>query len=308
MSWMRSDVSLKIASVVLAVVLWMYLNSEAETVQAFQVPLEVVDVPAGLALTGNLPETVEVRVRASESALLGLSPGRFTARVRMARARRGPMVVPLTPEIVRAPFGVDVLSLDPPQLDLMLEELIAREVPIVASIEGVPAVGYELHAHTLTPDTATIEGPESVVRQAAEVLTQTVDIGGAKESIATNVALLPDRGGLLRARPASVRLNVSIRVQQVTRRFDRVPLEPSGPRDGDRVRIRPETLDVVLEGPLEALDAITRERVRALLDLEGMGPRVASYTVKPRIVLDGVGSEVTVHSISQTTIDVTIGR
>jgi hypothetical protein len=169
-------------------------------------------------------------------------------------------------------------------------------------------VGYELHAHTLTPDTATVEGPESVVRQAGTVLTQTVDIGGAKESIATDVALLPDRGGLLRARPASARLEVSIRVQQVTRRFDRVPLEPSSPRDDLRLTIRPETVDVVLEGPLEALDAVTRERVRALLDLEGMAPRVASYTVKPRIVIDGVGSEVTVHSVSHPTIDVTIGR
>jgi len=307
MSFMRSDISLKIASVVLATVLWMYLNSEVETVQAFQVPLEVVDVPAGLALTGHLPESVEVRVRASESALIGLSPGRFTARVRMTRARRGPVVIPLTPEIVRAPFGVDVLSLEPSQLDLTLEELIAREVPIVASIEGVPAVGYELHAHTLTPDKATIEGPESIVRQAAEVLTQTVDIGGAKEAIETSVMLLPDRAGLLRATPATVRLSLSIRVQQVTKQFDRVPLEPSSPGDGE-VRMRPETVDVVLEGPLEALEAVTRERVRAVLDLEGMGPRKASYTVKPRIVLDGVASEVSVHSISHPTIDVTIRR
>jgi len=308
MTWMRSDLSLKIASVVLAVVLWMYLNSDVETVQAFEVPLEVVDVPAGLALTGNLPDSVEVRVRANETALLGLSPGRFAARVRLENARSGPVSVPLTPEIVRAPFGVQVLSLEPSQLDLTLEEVIAREVPIVASIEGIPASGYELHTHTLTPETATIEGPESVVKEAARVFTQTVDIGGAKESIDTDVILLPDRGGLLRAKPASVHLSVLIRVQQVTRRFEGVAPEPAEARDGARITIRPETVDIVLAGPAEALDAIARERVRVLLDLEGMGPRRASYTVKPRIVIEGAGDEVSVHSISQTTIDVTISR
>ena len=138
------------------------------------------------------------------------SPGRFTARVRMSKAHRGPVTVPLTPEIVRAPFGVEVLSLEPSQLDLTLEEVIAREVPIVANIEGVPAAGFELHSHTLRPDRATLEGPESVFRGQVVAVTSRIDVTGRRSTFSQDVEVRTTHPDLRVVQPRTVRATVQI--------------------------------------------------------------------------------------------------
>jgi len=308
MSWMRGDVPLKIASVVLAVFLWMYLNSEAQTVQAFQVPLELADLPPGLSLVGDIPDSVLVRVRASDATFQNLSPGRFHARVRLSGARPGSLSVPLTEGIIRAPFGVEVLRIDPDHLELQVEERITREVPVVARIQGQPASGYESRGHTLSPSTATVEGPGSVVREVREVLTEVVDIEGARESIEKVVSLVPDRGGVRVVSDGVSRLELTIGELFVTRRFTGIRLEPAEADAGATAEFRPETIEVTLQGPKEALDAMSVDRIRAVLDLEGMAPRRASYTVRPRIILEGIGDDVSVHSVSEPTVDVRISR
>ncbi len=308
MTWMRGDMPLKIMSIVLAVFLWMYLNSEAQTVQAFQVPLELADLPASLSLVGEIPDSVLVRIRASDATFQNLSPGRLHARVRLSGARPGTLRVPLTEDIVRAPFGVEVLRVDPEQLELQVEERITREVPIVARIQGQPEFGFENRGYTLSPSTATVEGPESLVRQVREVLTEPVDIEGARESIEKVVSLVPDRGGVRVVSEGVTRLQVTVGEMLVTRRFGGIRLEPVTEDARVSVEYHPETIDVILQGPKEALDSVQAGRIRAVLDLEGMSPRRSSYTVRPRVVLEGVGEGVSVHSVSVETIDVKISR
>jgi len=86
MSWMRSDASLKIISLVLAISVWAYVRSEAKPLQIFSVPLEIEGLPADLAVTGDVLDSVAVRVRAPDTTLRNLTPGRFRALVR----RRSP--------------------------------------------------------------------------------------------------------------------------------------------------------------------------------------------------------------------------
>ena len=126
MTWFRNELPLKLASLVLALFVWMYLKTEARTVQVFQVPLELADLPADYALVGDLPDAVSVRIRASDSTTQTLSPGRFQARTSLAGAQPGEFTLRLTADIVRAPFGVEVLRVDPSELKLQVELPITR--------------------------------------------------------------------------------------------------------------------------------------------------------------------------------------
>lgn len=311
MALIRGDLALKIASIVLALFLWMYLRTESHTIQVFEVPLELTDLPQDLALVGEIPDSVTVRVRASNTAYQSLSASRFRARLRLSGATTGVHSFLLTSDIVKAPLGVEVLDLEPESLDLHIERRTMREVPVVARIEGLPADGYENRGHTLTPRVATVEGPESLVRRVREVLAESVDIEGRSESLETVVSLSPDRGGVRIVSEGVATLRVDIEEMRMTRVWKAVPLEPRFPEGTDyRVEMQPDTIDVVLRGPEEALDAIRADDVRGVLDLEGMLPRETFYTVTPRIVIepDRTEGEVTVQSTSEPTIRVRILR
>jgi len=311
LSWLRSEPSLKVASLVLAVFLWALVRSEEKPVQAFTVPLEIDGVARDLALAGDVPDNVSVRVRAPDTTLKNLSPGRFHARLRLDTERAGEVTLLLGPDNIRAPLGVEVLHVEPAQVSLRLDRRVTREIPIVPRIKGRPAQGYESDGYTLTPDKVQVEGPEGAVGKVREAVTQEVDISGRRESFETMVGVAPDRGGARLAGASNALLRVNIREQRVTRRFDGIALTPNlSPGVDYRVRFAPTTISVVLEGTRGSLDALRPGNLKALLDLEGMGPREAAYDVKPRVTIvpGDAGAGVAVHSLSEPTISVKISR
>lgn len=310
-SWLRSEPSLKIASVVLALFVWMYVRSEEKPVQGFSVPLELDGLPAHLSLVGETPDSVYVRVRATESVLRNLSPGRIHARLKLDGAKPGELSLPVTPGDVRVPRNVEVLRVDPQRITLRAEPRVTREVPVVARLKGQPAAGFEHDGYVLTPDRVTIEGPEGFVAQVREAVTDEVDLGNRRESFEIRVGIVPERGGVRLAGQTEARLRVNIREQRVTRSFAGIPLAPSFSEGVEyRVEFEPRIVTVVLEGTREVLDKVAVENIRAYLDLEGMSPRSASFAVKPRVVVTpgDLASKVAVHSISEPTINVRLKK
>ncbi len=310
MSRLRSEPSLKIASLILAVFVWMYMRSETRPSQIFTVPIEYEGLPEDLALSGDFPDSVVVHVRAPDPTLKAIGPASFRARVRLAGLKPGEVEIPVKPDMIRAPLGIEVMRVEPATLSLTVERRIRRDVPVVARFKGKPAHGYENDGYTLNPDKVMIEGPEGVVRAVREAVTDKVDISGRKKSFETVVGVVPDRGGVRIVSEGAATLRVSIREERITRTFAGIPMTPNLPAGVSyEVSYAPEKVDVVLEGTRAALDAINNGNIRVMLDVEGMSPREAAYAVKPRVVIAPaeLGTHIAVHSISEPTVNVRIG-
>lgn len=309
MSWFRSNLSLKIASIVLALFLWMYVRTEEQPVQVFLVPLEFEGLPPDLALTGETLDSIAVRARAPASALRNLSPERFRATVVLTKAAPGSLDVAISPSSVRAPMGVEILGVDPQSVSLEIERRIQREVPVTARFRGDLETGFELDGYTLNPDTVPVEGPEGIVSQVREAVTEEVDLDGRNRSFETTVSLVPDHGGVRIPGGGTAMLRVGIREARVTREYDGVELISSLPPGvTHQVSSDPSAISVVLEGTSTALDRIGADNIQALLDLVGMSPREAAYAVKPRVVITpaNLGAGVAVRSVSHETVSVRI--
>src|SRR4249920_2706171 len=97
---------LKTVSVALAVGLWMAVSGEETVERGLRVPLELQQFPAGLEIQGEAPSTVDVRVRGTSGVLSRVSAGDVVAVLDLHAARAGSRLFPVTPEQVRAPFGV----------------------------------------------------------------------------------------------------------------------------------------------------------------------------------------------------------
>jgi YbbR domain-containing protein len=310
-AWLRSDPSLKIASLVLAIFVWMYVRSEEKPIQVVSVPLELSGLPDDLALSGRTLEHVTVRVRAREATLRNLTPEGLRAAVHLQDAQPGELHLDLTPSIVHAPLGVEVLSVDPPQLTVMLERRTTRVVPVVARFRGSPEPPLEQAGYTIVPNQVTVQGPERVVRQVRQAVTDEVDLTGRKSGFESVVAIQPDRTGARIVDKAVAVVKVQLSEPPATRTFEAVPLVPVVPgRLPYEVRCHPETITVVLEGPGQTLEALERDNIVAELDLEGMAPRGAPYAVQPRVSIqpERLGAGVAVRSISHPTIHVTVSR
>lgn len=114
---------LKLLALVFSTALWFFVMTSEKTNAVLPLSIELHSLPAGLVVTGEQPETVEVQVHGLRSALARVSPESMRVRVSLAGARPGEMMLRLGPEQIIVPAGVTVLRVNP---DIVRIEL-ARE-------------------------------------------------------------------------------------------------------------------------------------------------------------------------------------
>jgi YbbR domain-containing protein len=277
--WPFRHFGLKVLSLVLALLLWMVVSGEETVERGLRVPLELLQVPAELELTGEIPATVDVRVRGASGTLSRVSTGDVVAVLDLRSARSGRRLFPLTPDQVRVPFGVEVVQVQPSALAVAFESSASRQVPVVPAVDGRPAPGYVVGQMTADPKTVEVIGPETAVRRVTEALTEPVSVSGARDHVRQSVIL-----GLI---DPSLRLK-NVRAAMVTVQIVPAPLERS--LRGRPVHLRnvpgtleaqalPSAVDLTLRGSREALARVEADDIVAYVDLAGLGPGQYSLTV-----------------------------
>jgi YbbR domain-containing protein len=277
--WPFRHLGLKVLSLVLALLLWMVVSGEETVERGLRVPLELLQVPAGLELTGEVPATVDVRVRGASGTLSRVTTGDVVAVLDLRSARSGRRLFPLTPDQVRVPFGVEVVQVQPSAIAMAFESSASRQVPVVPAVDGRPAPGYVVGQMTADPKTVEVIGPETAVRRVTEALTEPVSVSGARDHVRQSVIL-----GLI---DPSLRLK-NARAAMVTVQIVPAPLERS--LRGRPVHLRnipgtleakaiPSAVDMTLRGSREALARVEADDIVAYVDLAGLGPGEYSLTV-----------------------------
>jgi hypothetical protein len=112
---------LKLASLVFAIGLWLFVATEDRTDAVFTVPLDLVDQPPGAEVTSLGIETVIVQVEGRRSRLRQLREEDFRAAVSLKDVPLGRFVARIPEESVTAPRGVRVVRVTPSEVRGVLE-------------------------------------------------------------------------------------------------------------------------------------------------------------------------------------------
>src|SRR5947208_8988014 len=119
--WPFRHFGLKLFSFGLAVSLWMVVAGEETVERGLRVPLELQQMPGGIEVLGDIPTTVDVRVRGGSGVLSRVGTGDVVAVLDLRSARSGRRLFPLTPDQVRVPFGVEVVQVTPSAVAIAFE-------------------------------------------------------------------------------------------------------------------------------------------------------------------------------------------
>ena len=88
------NLGLKFLSICIAALLWLVVAGERVVERVMRAPVEFQNLPAGLELVGNPPDTVEVRLRGSSGALSRMAAGDMAAVIDLRDGAAGPAAVP----------------------------------------------------------------------------------------------------------------------------------------------------------------------------------------------------------------------
>src|SRR5437867_5226876 len=167
----------------------MTVAGEETVERGLRVPLELQQFPAGLEIMGDIPTTVDVRVRGGSGVLSRVGAGDVVAVLDLRTARPGQRLFTVTPEQVRVPFGVEVVQILPSAIAMAFEPSATRRVKVVPAVDGRPAPGYVVGPMAADPQSVEVVGPESAVRRATEAMTEAVSVAGAREQVRESVSI-----------------------------------------------------------------------------------------------------------------------
>jgi YbbR domain-containing protein len=177
----------KLASVILAALLWLVVAGEQVVERALKVPVEFTNLPSQIEMVGEPPTAVDVRVRGSSGVLSRLTPADLAAIIDLRDARPGQRLVHIASQNVQSPFGVEVVQVTPSNMSMTFEPSATKIVPVVPSLEGQPAEGFVVGRVTAEPGTVTVVGPASVIETTTEAITGPVSVAGATAPIVGTV-------------------------------------------------------------------------------------------------------------------------
>lgn len=180
---------LKLLSLVFALILWFFVMGERRVEVGYTVPLELKNVPSGMMIANEVPSLVDVRLSGPRTMLMNLSPSDISISVELGDLKPGLTSFKRLEERLNIPSGLKVTRLSPSFVDVRLDRVKTKTVPVEAIFAGTPAQGHNLRDLQIKPPRVEIEGAESELKDVNEVQTEPVDIEGVKESFALIVPL-----------------------------------------------------------------------------------------------------------------------
>jgi YbbR domain-containing protein len=187
------NLGLKFLSTCIAAMLWLVVAGERVVERVMRAPVEMQNLPDGLELVGNPPDTVEVRLRGPSGGLSRMAAGDMAAVIDLQTARPGRRLFHLTADNVTVPYGMEIVQVGPSTLTMEFEMSGVRTVPVEPDVEGRPAPGYEVTNVTSEPLTVEVEGPETALKRLQAAITEPVSVQDQTRSVREVVTIgIPD--------------------------------------------------------------------------------------------------------------------
>ncbi len=178
-----------------------------------------------------------------------------------------------------------------------------RDVAVKVVVQGLVASGYRLTNISVFPPVVTLysSDPQVVNSLPGVVETAPLSLDGAKEDITTRLALsLPASISVVGEQNVLVQVGISPIQSSLT--ISNKKVEVIGLPNNLTAQISPETVDVILSGPLPLLDALSSQDVRVIVDVTGLEAGTHQLTPKVEILV----SNISVESILPATLEVVL--
>ena len=253
------NLNLKLLSLAFAFVLYALVHGSQDAQRSLRLNLDAL-LPAtpNRVLMTTLPDKVIVTVRGPRSTLDEENADDMAALQLDLRSGTETRVT-LEPSMIPVPPGVKVEQIDPPTIDLVWEDRVARDVPVQVGVVGTPAPGYVVKGEPLA-DPATIRamGPKSRVVVLQRARADAFDVTGLTEGKYTRQLAIDRPLERVELDTTTVTATVEIAREVAERPFTKVPVAVIG-RTG--AKAQPAEVDVRLTCPPEVVRALRPEQV-----------------------------------------------
>lgn len=153
----RKNLGLKGLALAVAAGLWWFVAAESHIQVGFVVPLEIRNLPERMAITNKVERQVEVRLAGPSSLIGSIRPKDLFATIDLSGAKPGNEVVRLSERSFALPIGVQVQGIYPPLIEIALDRLERKTLPVIARIGGPDKTRRRIMQTSVAPPSVEVE-------------------------------------------------------------------------------------------------------------------------------------------------------
>jgi YbbR domain-containing protein len=259
--FIRRNWKLKVLCFLIAFVTWVgvvYAGNPPETrLISLPVPQGSANIPPSFVLVHRVNDIL-VRVGGDQNTLDSLDPLSLTVTVDWAAVNRaGTYSIPLS--VTSSDPTIELIS-PPTSVQVDLDALGSKAVPVTIQITSPPPVGYQSGVEQATPSTVNVDGPEHEL--SGIVAKVTVNLSAQKANFQEQIPVLLYTAAGVRLNnvsvdPTNVNVSIAITADFTTKEVAIVARTEGNPSSGHYLTgIIVTPLTVIATGPRDLLNAI----------------------------------------------------
>lgn len=270
MKWLFHHFWLKVASFVLALVVWIHVATEKTYNYELYLPVTEITLNDDLALSQKPPDSLEVSVSATGKQLLRTKWRREGVRINAAQYQAGRYNVALSSANTSLMQQTSDVTLDevifPSSIQLEIDIESTEEVPVVADLELAAAEGFAVGQDMeIVPPEIELTGPRSLVHRVNTVFTEYKNLVGLRNELVVRLALIPPEGYGFSMNPDSVTVTVPV-VPVKTRVYEALPVVVFNAPANKGASTRPGSIRAEITGPPNDIDLLNRNAITVSVD------------------------------------------
>lgn len=255
----RRRIHIVLTTLLIGIFLWLSVTLREQYNVTVNAPLSIDDVPEGMAIRTAVPRHIQLKLRGEGWRLAGLLAGPdIHVTIPFSSLPQGNRTITINQIIERLTLspGIQVLRVAPDTVPIWLDRVSSKRVPVVPDISLSFREGYgQVGAIQLVPDSVTMVGAETVLRQISEWKTARVSFADIKAPVETKVTLAHGDGPSVECTPPElqIRINVQPFAEKV---FSGLPVEVNDLPPNREVILIPPKMEVVARGGIRQLASL----------------------------------------------------
>ena len=249
------NIGIKFLSLVLAVTVFLLVNTDKEREIRVRVPVEYKS-PPDKVMTSEPINEVTVTIKGPWRRLRGFDE-RELDRITLDLSATSPgdfTDFTLRKELVTLPPGLSVVSVTPPGVRVAFDKRVEKTVEVVVVTAGRPQHGYLVAEQKVLPATVRVRGGERLLAALTQIRTHEISVQNRAGPFDTQIDLAPP-AGVEADRGQRVTVHVRIEQELVTKRVPGIPVMVRGEGvDPAKWAVQPAQLEVTLTGALLSVE------------------------------------------------------
>ena len=181
------------------------------------VPVEFVKRDSRLEIIESSSTSVQIQLSGSLQLINRLDPSQIKVRVDLSRAVAGRNSLSITEDDIILPPGASLKKVDPNSIDIMVDSLGQKRLPVQVDWAGVLPLGILIRDLKIEPEMVEVIGGQLLLKDINTIYTAKVPVDALKQSgeIQTALALVPASLRLAQGQKNSVKFSFTVQPRQL---------------------------------------------------------------------------------------------